>query len=113
VNLYTQARNTLVNSPDNKEIVARGNAGEELSAADRFALSIMFHDLFSAGAYSYSSASSAGSLHSESGDVEYLVMILKKNPIILEEWNKQKGNVEKMGMDFVARVDAALAAASS
>jgi hypothetical protein len=80
-----------------------------LSEAEQVTLSLVFHDFFYGAAYSYGSAASAGSGHVETGDVEYLVKLLSENSSARDEWLRMKGNVEKMGYDFVSRVDKALA----
>ena len=105
VDLYVQARKSIL---DHTEILAKANEGEELSSSERLALSIVFHDLFYGAAYSYASASSSGSGHSESGDIEYFVYLLTVTPCAISEWDHIKHNVEKMGSDFVSKVDEAL-----
>jgi len=105
VNLYVEARRTLL---DHKDLIAKANSGAELSEPERFALSIIFHDLFYGAAYSFASAASSGSVHSETGDIEYFALLLSNNPSALDEWSRMKHNVAKMGPGFVPEGDAAL-----
>jgi hypothetical protein len=105
VDLYVQARKSIL---EHKEILAKANSGHELTDVETLALSLVFHDLFYGAAYSYSSAASSGSVHLEAGDIEYFVHLLTEMPCAISEWDRVKHNVEKMGTDFVSRVDAML-----
>ena len=109
VSLYVEARRTLL---ENKGLIAKANLEQELSEEEQVALTIVFDDLFFAAAYSFGSAASAGSVHSEDGDVEYFSRLLSENSSAIAQWERQKNNVEKMGPGFVERVDEALAAAA-
>jgi hypothetical protein len=108
VNLYVDARRSLL---EHKEIIVKANSTQDLSDSEKFALSVVFHDLFYAAAYSFSSAKSSGSVHSEDGDIEYFTILLVDNACAIAQWHKMKENVAKMGPGFVEQVDAALAGA--
>ena len=105
LDLYFDWRRTLFSNPEYPEIIAKANANENLTDAEKLTLGFIFHDLFFGAAYSYVSASTGGSVHEEKADVEYIVWILQTNPCALIEWNKVKGMVAKMdGGDFVSMV---------
>jgi len=105
VNLYVEARRSLL---DHSDLIAKANGSEELSDGERYALSIVFHDLFYGAAYAFRSAQMAGSLHGKDGDVEYFVSLIQGNACATAEWHRMKHSVEKMGPDFVPLVDASL-----
>jgi hypothetical protein len=109
VSLYVEARRSLL---EHKELIAKANTQQELSEAERVALTLVFDDLFYAAAYSFGSGTSAGSVHSADGDVQYFTRILSSNPSAMAEWEKQKNIVKKMGPGFVERVDEAIAISS-
>ena len=106
LDLYFDWRRTLFSNPEHKEIVAKANVGENLTNAEQFTLGLLFHDLFFAAAYSYSSAIAGGSVHEEEGDVEYITWILQLNPCAVTEWNRVKSIVARMdGGQFVSQVE--------
>ena len=107
VSLYVEARKTLLAHSD---LIAKANGSKELSGGERYALSIVFHDLFYGAAYAFRSAQMAGSLHGKDGDVEYFVSLIRGNDCAIAQWDRMKHSVAKMGPDFVPSVDAALVA---
>jgi hypothetical protein len=109
VDLYVDARRMLI---EHRELIARANEGQVLSESDRLALSLVFHDLFYAAAYSHLSSTSAGSVHAEGADVDYFASLLSENPAAIAEWHRHKHLVAKMSTEFVALVDETLAASS-
>jgi len=105
LDLYFNWRRSLFVDPAHKEIIAKANAGAELTDSEQFALRYVFHDLFFAAAYSYASSSSGGSLHERQGDVDYIVLIMKENPCALIEWKGIEHVVARMGADFIELVN--------
>lgn len=105
LDLYFDWRRTLFSNPEHKEIVAKANLGQDLTEAERFALSFLFHDLFFAAAYSNINAESGGSIHDVGSDVEYVVWILRDNPCAVKEWDRVKSMVASLDPQFVAQVD--------
>ena len=108
LDLYFDWRNTLFSNPEHKEIVAKANLGSELDEAEKFALSLLFHDLFFAAAYSDANARAGGSIHETGVDVEYVLLLLKENPAILREWLRVKHMVSELNAEFVVQVDRSL-----
>ncbi|MFT4519195.1 MAG: hypothetical protein ACI9JM_001586 [Halioglobus sp.] len=106
INLYVDARRCLL---EHAETIAKANSGQDLSDSEHYILSVVFHDLFYAASYSFTSAISSGSVHSEEGDIEYFTILLSDNACAIAQWHEMKGNVAKMDSGFVERVDAALA----
>lgn len=110
VNLYVEGRRSLL---EHSDLIAKANALEELTDGERYALSIVLHDLFYGSAYAFRSAQMAGSLHGKDGDVEYFVSLIQGNECAMAEWERMKHSVAKMGPDFVPLVDANLAAGAA
>jgi len=105
LDLYFDWRSTLFSNPEHKEIVAKANRGVELTEAERFTLSLIFHDLFFAAAYSNANATAGGSIHDIGADVEYVAWLCKENPAILGEWNRVKRLVGALDAEFIVQVD--------
>lgn len=105
LDLYFDWRRTLFSDPDNIRIISKANEGGDLTSAEQLSLSLIFHDLFFAAAYSYASSVSGGSIHEQQGDVEYLVHILNENSSAIGEWRKIEHIVSRMGTDYVQIVN--------
>ena len=102
IDLYIEARETLL---EHQETISKANEGEPLSGSERLAVSLVFHDLFYAAAYSHRSAASDGSFHQVNGDVEYLTGFLEQNPCAVSEWHRMKASVARMDPGFVQGVE--------
>lgn len=106
VSLYTGWRRILFSDPEHREIIAKANSGEALSDSEQIALSLLFHDLFFAACFSYSSATSAVAIHHESTDIEYVLLMMKDMPCSVAEWNRIKRIIGMMNPVFVTLLDA-------
>jgi hypothetical protein len=108
LDIYVRWRNTLMSNPAHADIIAKANRRESLTDSEQIILSLLFHDLFYGASYSYSSATSDGSIHEAPADVEYTLTILRDMPCALDQWQRLKQNVARMSPEFVALVDSEL-----
>jgi hypothetical protein len=102
---YSQSRSLLLSDPRISDAIAKVNAGEILSDAERIQLAVVFEDLFIASAFSYLSSRASGAVHSSEADIDYIVLLLRENPGLISEWRRVENIVRKMSAEYVTSVN--------
>jgi hypothetical protein len=105
---YTQWRALLLSDSRFSALLVKANNGSDLTEEQRIQLSAIFDELFLAGAFSYLSSHTSGSLHPTTADVDYLTSYLGENPSGLREWQRMRFTVEKISPEFAVAMDRSL-----
>ena len=102
---YSHSRSLLLSVPRISDAMAKVNAGEILSDSERIKLAVVFEDLFIASAFSYLCSRASGAVHSSEADIDYIVLLLRENPGLVNEWRRVENIVQKMSAEYVRLVN--------
>jgi hypothetical protein len=105
VAIFAQWRITLLQNSDLTLAMAKGNAGDPLSDAERIQLSTLFDELFYSSAGAHATGLAGGTFHDEQADTDYLIDLLERNPCGRPEWERAKANVARLSAEFVQVID--------
>jgi len=78
---------------------------EALTEEEALQFSVVFEELIFAATTSYQSTLVGATTHKEEGDVQYVLSVLRENPLAVEVWRKQSPVVAQMSPEFLEAVN--------
>jgi hypothetical protein len=88
--LYSKWRTSVLANSDLSSTLSKANSKLALDGGERIQLQLMSDELILSAASSFANSNRSGALHTVSGEVDYLVSILKLNPGLIPEWQRLK-----------------------
>jgi len=105
VDLATKWRSALTQDAKMAEILAKANVGETLTDSEQIRLTTFAEELLIIGAVSFAVSEQSGSLHEESGEVEYVWQNMLRNPALIDEWDIASGIVPMVSEEYFRRLN--------
>ena len=106
-------RALLVENTGVVAVLAKANSGESLNESESIQFNALFEELIWVVTVSYENASRAGSIHTPSTEIDYLVDKLQAYRGASDEWHRRKWLITKSFPELVALVDERLAEVES
>ena len=104
---HSRWREALYRNSDLAGLLAKANAGQPISAGAEIQLRYLHFELFVACVLGFYTSDP----DSPRADAGYLIDILRANPNVAQEWQRQRHIVQQLSPDLVASVDKSMEAA--
>jgi len=109
VEAYDRWRASILENTELADIMVRARESEPLSAAEQLLYELIFERLFFIGAVSVQSSVQGATFHTWStGDVDFLLRLLKDNPVGIEQWERCRPMVGSISPAYVEAVNTGL-----
>lgn len=107
--MYSRYR-AMVSRPELAEVMVKARTDEALSEKEQILFVAVFEELIYLAATSFLSSQTGASPHDKTGDVAYVVLVLRENPRAIEIWQQQHEIVAAISREFVESVSEGLVA---
>ena len=110
VTLHSRWRAAMLQNDTLAAIAAKANRGEPLNPEEAIQFHVLCDELFIAASVTYANGVRSGALHDTTGDIQYLVNLLRLMPGAVSEWERAREVTAAVSQEFVEIVDNRLAA---
>ncbi len=109
VEIYSRWRAMFLQNSDLAVVLAKANAGEQFSDAERIQLSSLCDQLYYGSSGSFAASLGSGSIHDHQAEVAYVTDLMDANPGIIADWRRGRHIVEGISPLFGSLIDEHLA----